>query len=251
MRWLLCRHLRAGENREMKRYERQIILPEIGILGQLKLAEAKVLIVGVGGLGCPVLQNLAAAGIGTIGIVDGDVIEETNLHRQYLFAVSDIGKKKVDVACGLIAGQNPEIRIISYPEHFTKENAFEITADYQIIVDCTDTIATRYLINDVAEAKGIPMVYASIHKFEGQLSVFNYNNGPTYRCLFPENEKMGTVANCNDSGVLGVMPNILGTMQASEVLKIVLSFGEILSGKLCLYNSLNNDFQFIEIEKDK
>ncbi|MCF6132620.1 HesA/MoeB/ThiF family protein [Flavobacterium wongokense] len=235
----------------MKRYERQIILPEIGILGQLKLAEAKVLIIGAGGLGCPVLQNLAAAGMGTIGIVDGDVVEETNLHRQYLYALNDCGRKKVDVACEVIANQNPEIKIIPYADYFTKENAPEISSDYQIIVDCTDSISARYLINDVAVANEIPMVYASVHKFEGQLSVFNYKNGPTYRCLFPENEILETVANCNNSGVLGVLPNILGAMQANEVLKIVLNFGEVLSGSLYLYNSLDNSAQTIEIQKNK
>lgn len=251
MKWLLCRRLPEDEIKEMKRYERQIILPEIGILGQLKLAQAKVLIIGAGGLGCPVLQNLAAAGIGTIGIVDGDVVEESNLHRQYLYAMSDCGRNKVEVACELIARQNPEIKTIPYPVYFSKENAFEISADYQIIVDCTDAIAARYLINDVAVAKGIPMVYASIHKFEGQLSVFNYKKGPTYRCLFPEKQKLKATANCNDSGVLGILPNILGTMQANEVIKIVLDFGAVLSGKLYLYNSLNNEIQIIEIQKDK
>lgn len=235
----------------MKRYERQVILPEIGILGQLKLAEAKVLIIGVGGLGCPVLQNLAAAGIGTIGIVDGDVVEETNLHRQYLYALRDCGRKKVEVAAEVIVNQNPEIKIVAYPNHFTKENALEITGNYQIIVDCTDTIATRYLINDIAVAQGIPMVYASIHKFESQLSVFNYKNGPTYRCLFPENERLKATANCNESGVLGILPNLLGTMQANEVVKIVLGIGAVLSGKLYLYNSLDNEFQIVEIQKIK
>lgn len=251
MRLHLCLRSLGDESRGMKRYERQIILPEIGLLGQLKLAEAKVLIVGAGGLGCPVLQNLAAAGVGTIGIVDGDVVEETNLHRQYLYALNDCGRKKVEVASKVIANQNPEIKIIPFSDYFTKENAGEISSAYQIIVDCTDTIATRYLINDIAVAKGIPMVYASIHKFQGQLSVFNYENGPTYRCLFPENENLEAIANCNDSGVLGVLPNVLGAMQANEVLKIVLGFGEVLSGKLYLYNSLDNSAQIIEIQNYK
>jgi adenylyltransferase/sulfurtransferase len=235
----------------MKRYERQINLPEIGILGQLKLANAKVLVIGIGGLGCPVLQNLVAVGIGKIGIVDGDIVEETNLHRQYLYNLSDCGRKKVEVAAEVVNKQNPEAEIIICPYFFTKENAFEIVSDYQLIVDCTDNIATRYLINDIAVIKGIPMVYASIHKFEGQLSVFNYQNGPTYRCLFPEDERIDVIPSCNDSGVLGVLPNILGTLQANEVLKIILGTGEVLSNKLMLYNSLNNSFEIIEIQYNK
>ncbi len=231
----------------MKRYERQIALPEIGISGQQKLAEAKVLIIGIGGLGCPVLQNLVGAGVGTVGIVDGDVVDQTNLHRQFLYTLNDCGKSKVAVAAEVVTKQNPEVAIITYPDYFTKQNCFEIVSDYQIIIDCTDNIATRYLINDVAVEKGIPMVYASIHKFEGQLSVFNYKSGPTYRCLFPESERLETIPNCNDSGVLGVMPTILGAMQANEVLKIILEIGAVLSGELMLYNSLDNNFQIIEI----
>ncbi|UPT70117.1 MAG: HesA/MoeB/ThiF family protein [Flavobacterium sp. JAD_PAG50586_2] len=234
----------------MKRYERQIILPEIGITGQQKLAEARVLIIGMGGLGCPVLQNLAAAGVGTIGIVDGDVVDETNLHRQYLYTPTDIGKSKVVVAAEAVAKQNPNVEIISYPDYLSKHNCIDVVFDYKIIVDCSDNIAARYLINDVAVVKRIPMVYASIHKFEGQLSVFNYNNGSTYRCLFPENEQLETIPNCNDSGVLGVMSNVLGVMQANEVLKIILGIGEVLSGKMLLYNSLDNGFQDIEIQKN-
>lgn len=236
---------------EMKRYERQIALPEIGISGQQKLAQARVLIVGVGGLGCPVLQNLVGAGIGTIGIVDGDIVDETNLHRQFLYTLNDCGRNKVEVAAEIAYKQNPQVAIIQYPHYFTKQNCFEIVSDYQIIVDCTDNIPTRYLINDVAVAKAIPMVYASIHKFEGQLSVFNYKNGPTYRCLFPENERLEAIPSCNDSGVLGVLPNVLGAMQANEVLKIILEIGEVSGSKLILYNSLDNTFQTIKIQEDK
>ncbi|WP_309614742.1 HesA/MoeB/ThiF family protein [Flavobacterium sp.] len=234
----------------MKRYERQIALPEIGISGQQKLAEAKVLIIGIGGLGCPVLQNLVGAGVGTIGLVDGDVVEETNLHRQYLYTLNDCSRNKVEVAAEVVLKQNPEVSIIQHSEYFSKENCLEIVSDYQIIVDCSDNIPTRYLINDVAVAKGIPMVYASIHKFEGQLSVFNYKNGPTYRCLFPEDDRLEAIPNCNDSGVLGVLPNVLGTMQANEVIKIILGIEEVLSGELLLYNSLDNSFQTIKIQKD-
>ena len=234
----------------MKRYERQIALPEIGISGQQKLAEAKVLIIGIGGLGCPVLQNLVAAGVGKIGIVDGDIVEESNLHRQYLFTLSDCGQQKVEVAAEVVSKQNPDVTVVQYSDYFNKKNCLDIVSDYHIIVDCTDNIATRYLINDVAVAKGIPMVYASIHKFEGQLSVFNYQNGPTYRCLFPEEHRLDAIPNCNASGVLGVLPNILGTLQANEVLKIILGIGEVLSGKLLLYDSLDSNFQTIEIHSN-
>lgn len=235
----------------MKRYERQMILPGIGTLGQQKLADARVLIIGIGGLGCPVLQNLAAAGIGTIGIVDGDVIDENNLHRQFLYTPKNCGKSKVAVAAKAIGRQNPQIEIITYPVHFSQQNCFLISSDYQLIVDCTDNIRTRYLINDVAVAKEIPMVYASVHKFEGQLSVFNYRNGPTYRCLFPEDDRLEAIPHCNDSGVLGVLTSALGSMQANEVLKIILGIGDVLSGKLMLYNNLDNGFQIIEIQKNK
>lgn len=229
---------------QKNRYDKQIQLTEIGVSGQEKLAKAKVLVIGAGGLGCPVLQNLAAAGVGNIGIVDGDVVEETNLHRQFLYTLDEVGKKKGVVAKAVVSKQNPEVNIEIYPKYFTSQNAFEIVSDYQIIVDCTDDNATRYLINDIALVKNIPMVYASIHKFEGQLSVFNYQNGPTYRCLFSEAENSLSI-NCNDSGVLGVLPNLLGVMQANEVLKIILGIGEVASAKLLLFNGLNNQMQTI------
>lgn len=235
---------------QSKRYNRQTELPEIGILGQEKLANAKVLIIGAGGLGCPVLQNLVAAGVGHIGIMDGDIVEETNLHRQFLYTLADCGKNKATIATNVVSKQNPETKVIPYSFHFTKKNAFETVADYQIIVDCTDDIATRYLINDVSLVKKIPVVYASIHKFEGQLSVFNYKSGPTYRCLFPENEKENMPPSCSTLGVLGVLPNILGVLQATEVLKIILEIGEVLNGKLLLYNGLNNKFENIDFKSN-
>ena len=232
------------------RYSRQIALEEIGEAGQLKLQNARVLVIGAGGLGCPVLQNLAAAGVGTIGIVDGDVVEETNLHRQLLYTLKDCGKNKVEVAQKVIFERNPEIKINVFAEFFSTENAFEIVQDYQIIVDCTDTLAVRYLINDVAVFKKIPVVYASIYKFEGQLSVFNYKNGSSYRCLFPEQESLNAVPNCVESGVLGVLPNVLGTFQATEVLKMILEIGEVLSGKLLIYDALHFQTQIIDFAKN-
>lgn len=232
------------------RYSRQISLAEIGESGQLKLQNASVLVIGAGGLGCPVLQNLAAAGVGTIGIVDGDVVEETNLHRQLLYTLKDCGKNKAKIAKKAIYELNPEINVTVFSEFFTAENAFEIVQDYQIIVDCTDTIAVRYLINDVAVFKKISVVYASIYKFEGQVSVFNYKNGPSYRCLFPEQEGLNTIANCVESGVLGVLPNTLGLFQATEVLKIILQIGTVLSGKLLIYDALHFQTQIIDFARN-
>ncbi|WP_298224990.1 HesA/MoeB/ThiF family protein [Flavobacterium sp.] len=234
----------------MKRYERQIALPEIGTEGQQKLTEAKVLVIGAGGLGCPVLQHLAAAGVGCIGIVDGDLIEESNLHRQVLYIPSDCGKHKATVAAEVISRQNPQVKVMPFLNHFTPQNAFEIAEGFEIIVDCTDNIATRYLINDVALAKKIPMVYGSVHRFEGQLSVFNYGLGPTYRCLFPEKEGLNENSNCNETGILGILPNTLGILQATEVLKIILGIGEVLSGKLLVYDGLRHQMQTLEIQKN-
>lgn len=232
----------------MERYDRQIALSEIGIAGQQKLADAKVLVVGAGGLGCAVLQNLAAAGVGHIGIVDGDGIEESNLHRQFLYLQEDCGLLKAEVAKTAISKQNPYAEVVAFTHFFTEENAFDVVGDYQIVVDCTDTVPARYLINDVALVKKIPMVYASVHKFEGQLSVFNYEAGPTYRCLFPEKESVQV--NCNEAGVLGVIPNMLGTLQAAEVMKIILGIGKVLSGKLLLFDGLQHHTQKISVEKN-
>ncbi|MGQ7946666.1 ThiF family adenylyltransferase [Flavobacterium sp. WC2509] len=232
------------------RYSRQISLQEIGEEGQLKLQNARVLVIGAGGLGCPVLQNLAAAGVGTIGIVDGDVVDETNLHRQLLYTLKDCGKSKAETAKSAILELNPELNANVFPEFFSTENALEIIQDYQIIVDCTDTLAVRYLINDLAVVKKLPVVYASIYKFEGQVSVFNYKNGPSYRCLFPEQEGLNGVSNCVESGVLGVLPNTLGALQATEVLKIILEIGTVLSGKLLIYDALNFQTQIIDFARN-
>jgi molybdopterin/thiamine biosynthesis adenylyltransferase/rhodanese-related sulfurtransferase len=233
-----------------KRYSRQMILPEIGEMGQQKLQDARVLVIGAGGLGCPVLQNLAAAGVGTIGIVDGDMVDETNLHRQLLYTLKDCGNSKAETAKKAILELNSDIDVVTFPEFFNTENATRIVKDYQIIVDCTDAIPVRYLINDVSVAKRIPMVYASIHKFEGQVSVFNYKSGPSYRCLFPEQERLNAVPSCAESGVLGVLPNTLGAFQATEVLKIILEIGKVLSGKLLIYDALHFQAQIIDFVKN-
>lgn len=233
------------------RYSRQIILPEVGALGQQKLQNARVLVIGAGGLGCPVLQNLAMAGVGHIGIADGDVVDESNLHRQSLYTISEVGKSKVEVAKQALTALNPEVEIEVFSEFFEPNNAGTIVAKYQIIVDCTDTIGVRYLINDVAVAKRIPVVYASIHKFQGQVSVFNYQNGPSYRCLFPEKEEGLAIPSCEMSGVLGVLPQTLGSFQATEVLKIILGIGEVLSGKLVVYDALRTQTQIIAFAKNQ
>ena len=234
-----------------KRYTRQVALPEIGIMGQQKLLNAKVLVIGAGGLGCPVLQMLATSGLGTLGIVDGDVIDVSNLHRQLLYTNEDCGKKKVEAAAYAIHKINPDVKVNTYSEFISETNIATIVNDYEILVDCTDTIATRYIINDISVHLGKPMIYASIHKFEGQISVFNYKNGPSYRCLFPE-KKNNNIPNCITSGVLGVLPNTLGMLQATEVLKIILGIGEVFSGKLLIYNALNltfNELDFIRNEE--
>lgn len=232
-----------------KRYLRQVSLSEVGSVGQQKLRNAKVLVIGAGGLGCPVLQMLAASGVGTLGIVDGDIVEETNLHRQLLFSADDCGRNKVNVAAEAIQKLNPEVETHIYPHFIGESNIAGIIKNYDILVDCTDNIATRYLINDIAVFTKKPMVYASIHKCEGQVSVFNYKNGPTYRCLFPEKES-SEVPNCVTSGVLGVLPNTLGMLQASEVLKMILGIGKVLSGRVLIYDALEMSFNELEFTRN-
>lgn len=232
------------------RYSRQIILPEVGALGQQKLLDARVLVIGAGGLGCPVLQNLVMAGVGHIGIVDGDVVDESNLHRQSLYTISEVGNPKVVMAKKALKALNPDVEIEVFSEFFDSNTA-TMVEKYQIIVDCTDAIGVRYLINDVAVAKRIPVVYASIHKFQGQVSVFNYQNGPSYRCLFPEKEEGVVIPSCEMSGVLGVVPQVLGSFQATEVLKIILGVGEVLSGKLLLFDALRAQTQMMTFAKNQ
>ena len=222
----------------MNRYSRHIILPEIGQEGQEKISKAKVLVIGAGGLGCPILQYLAAAGIGTLGIVDFDTVELSNLQRQVLFGTSDLGKNKALTAKERLSQLNDTITIHAYPYQLTYKNALELFQNYDIIVDGSDNFPTRYLVNDACIISHKPLVYGAIFKFEGQVCVFNYNNGPSYRCLFPNPPKEGTVANCSEIGVLGVLPGIIGSMQANEVLKIVLDLGTVLNGKLLLYNAM-------------
>ncbi|WP_109302363.1 HesA/MoeB/ThiF family protein [Aquimarina sp. AU474] len=231
------------------RYHRQIILSEIGTSGQNKLSASKVLVIGAGGLGCPALQYLTAAGIGTIGIIDFDTVEASNLHRQILYGENSIGKNKAIAAKDRLVDLNPDITINVYPEKLTTKNALSLFAAYDIILDGTDNFSTRYLVNDACVITGKPLAYGAIFKFEGQVAVFNYKNGPTYRCLFPEPPKAGSVPSCSEIGVLGVLPGIIGSMQANEVLKIILGIGDVLNGKLLMYDCLSTRFSSFSIQR--
>jgi molybdopterin/thiamine biosynthesis adenylyltransferase/rhodanese-related sulfurtransferase len=235
----------------MDRYNRHIILSEIGQKGQDKLSKAKVLVVGAGGLGCPVLQYLAAAGVGTIGIIDFDVVEKSNLQRQILFGTSSLGRNKATEAKRKLDDLNDSIKIIAYPEKLTFQNAIQLFNQYDVIVDGTDNFETRYLINDACIITNKKLVFGAIYKFQGQVSVFNYNNGPSYRCAFPNKPKKNAIANCSEVGVLGVLPGIIGTMQANEVLKIILGIGDVLSGKLLCYDALSYQTTILNIKKSE
>jgi sulfur-carrier protein adenylyltransferase/sulfurtransferase len=229
---------------ERKRYSRQILLPEMGLAGQEKLKAARVLVVGAGGLGCPVLQYLVAAGVGNIGIVDDDTVDITNLHRQILYSANDVGKNKAITAVEKLSILNPFIQLTAYPDHLTAENAAELINSYDLVIDGSDNFETRYLVNDFCVELNKPFVFGSILRFEGQVSVFNYQNGPTYRCLFPDAEEGD---NCAEAGVIGILPGIIGTYMANEAIKIITGIGEPLSGKLLVINTLANShsvFQF-------
>jgi len=228
-----------------ERYQRQVILPGFGDQGQQKLLNAKVLVVGAGGLGCPVLQYLAAAGIGTIGVVDDDVVSLNNLQRQVLYSVSDIGSAKVERAASVLQQLNPDIKIIPYNERLTVQNALNLFDVFDIIIDGTDNFSTRYMINDACVLLNKPLVYGAISQFEGQVSVFNFrqnNNAEpvNYRDLFPHPPKEDDVLSCAESGVLGVLPGIIGTMMANETIKLITGIGETLANRLLTYNALNN-----------
>ncbi len=236
---------------ELKRYSRHIILSEIGKEGQIKLKKAKVLVIGAGGLGCPILQYLTAAGIGTIGIVDFDKVDVSNLQRQILFSHEDIGKNKAKAAKERLSGQNPFVNFNVYETFLTKDNALEIIQSYDIIVDGSDNFATRYLTNDACVIAQKPLVFGAIFKFDGQVSVFNYQSGPTYRCLFPEPPAPNSVPNCSDTGVLGVLPGIIGTLQANETLKIILEIGDVLNGKFFTFDALKMQSFIFEFGKNE
>ena len=241
---------------ELSRYSRHIILKDFGIQGQEKLKAAKVLVIGAGGLGSPVLLYLAAAGVGTIGIVDFDVVDETNLQRQVLFTVHDIGKPKADIAAARLKALNPFVNIIPFPLQFTSQNALGIIRDYDIVVDGTDNFQTRYLVNDACVLLNKPNVYGSIYQFEGQVSVFNYTDaggvlGPNYRDLYPTPPPPGLVPSCEEGGVLGVLPGIIGSLQANEVLKVITEIGTPLSGRLFLFDALKLESRIVKFSRDE
>ena len=234
---------------EKYRYSRHLLLEEVGLQGQKKLKKAKVLVVGAGGLGCPILLYLAAVGVGTIGVIDFDTIDASNLQRQTLFSTDDLGRSKAKVAKEKLNSNNPFIEVISYNEQLTNENALDLFSKFDIIVDGTDNFYTRYLVNDACLIANKPLVYGAIHKFEGHVSVFNYQQGPSYRCLFPAPPKAGSIPSCSEVGVIGVLPGIIGTQQANEVIKIILGTGKVLSGRLLIYNALQSSFMEIKINK--
>jgi len=236
---------------EILRYSRHLLIPEVGIEGQAKLKASSVLLIGTGGLGSPAAMYLAAAGVGRIGLVDYDVVEFSNLQRQIVHSSSAVDKLKVESARARLLEINPMVRVDVFNEVFNSENALRIADDYDLIIDGTDNFPTRYLVNDVCVKLGIPHVYASIYRFDGQASVFHASEGgPCYRCLFPEPPPPGSVPSCAEGGVLGVLPGTIGSIQASEAIKVLLGIGETLEGRLLLYNALDMHFDFVKLRKN-
>lgn len=235
---------------EILRYSRHLLIPEVGLEGQQKLKAASALIVGAGGLGSPAALYLAAAGVGRIGLVDYDVVDESNLQRQVIHGTEAIGKLKVENAKRRLLDINPLIQVDAYNEVFTSANAMRIAKEYDVLLDGTDNFPTRYLSNDVCVFLGKPNVYGSIYRFDGQASVFYAKEGPCYRCLFPEPPPPGLVPSCAEGGVLGVLPAVIGSLQATEALKLLLGIGDPLIGRLLLYNALDMSFDFIKLKKN-
>jgi sulfur-carrier protein adenylyltransferase/sulfurtransferase len=235
---------------EVTRYQRHLSLKGFGADAQEKLKRARVLVIGTGGLGCPALLYLAAAGVGRITIIDPDKVEISNLQRQVLFTEADTGMAKVEAAARRLRALNPFVDVITHNDRFQRSNALNLLRDIDVVVDGSDNFATRYLVNDACVLANRPLVYGAIHGFEGQVSVFNWRNGPTYRCLFPEPPEPGTVPNCAEAGVLGVLPGLVGTMQACEAIKLITGIGESLSGRLWLLNALNMTSQTLRLVAD-
>jgi sulfur-carrier protein adenylyltransferase/sulfurtransferase len=233
----------------MSRYARQIRLPELGSQGQERLARGSVLLVGAGGLGSPAALYLAAAGVGRIGLVDDDHVDETNLHRQVLYGTSDVGRRKVDAAAERLRDLNPEIRIELHAARLDASNALDILRDYDVIVDGTDTFPTRYLVNDACLLLGKPNVYGSVFRFDGQVSVFGLPDGPCYRCMQPEPPPPHLVPSCAEGGVLGVLPGVIGTLQATEAIKLLAGIGESTAGRLLLFDALRMTFRSIKLRR--
>lgn len=241
----------ALSNEEVARYSRHLLLPEVGMDGQTKLKQASVAMIGAGGLGAPLGLYLAAAGVGRIGIVDFDVVDASNLQRQVIHGTSDIGRKKLDSAADRIHDINPNIRVDKFDAGLTSENALEILRDYDIVVDGTDNFPTRYLVNDACAILKKPNVYGSIFRFEGQASVFTYEDGPCYRCLYPEPPPPGLVPSCAEGGVLGILPGTIGLIQATEAAKIILGIGTTLKGRLLLYDALEMRFRELKLRRNR
>ena len=237
-------------NEEILRYSRHLIMPEVGMEGQLKLKAAKALLIGTGRLGAPLGLYLTAAGIGKIGLVDFDVVDFTNLQRQITFGTSDVGKPKTAAARARLSNLNPDIEIIAYETKLTSGNALELFKDYDIVVDGTDNFPTRYLVNDACVLLGKPNVYGSIFRFEGQVTVFGMPDGPCYRCLYPEPPPPGLVPSCAEGGVLGVLPGIIGSLQAMETIKLILGRGDSLEGRLVLFDALAMKFRELKLRKN-
>ena len=240
----------ALSKEEIMRYSRHLIMPEVGMEGQLKLKQAKVLCIGTGGLGAPLGLYLAAAGVGRLGLVDFDSVDLTNLQRQILFDTNDIGRPKIEAAKNRLRNLNPDIQIDTFETRLTSENALDILKDYDIVVDGTDNFATRYLVNDACVILGKPNVYGSIFRFEGQITIFGNPGGPCYRCLYPEPPPPGLVPSCAEGGVLGVLPGIVGAIQAVETLKVIIGKGEPLVGRLLLFDALAMSFRELKLRKN-
>ena len=240
----------ALTNEEILRYSRHLIMPEVGMEGQLKLKQASVLLVGTGGLGAPLGMYLAAAGIGRIGLVDFDIVDHTNLHRQIIHGTKDVGRKKLDSAADTMTDINPNVVIDRYEVALTSENALEIMKDYDFIVDGTDNFPTRYLVNDACVLLNKPNIYGSIFRFEGQATVFATEGGPCYRCLYPEPPPPGLVPSCAEGGVLGILPGMIGIIQATETVKMILGTGEPLIGRLLLYDALAMRFRELKLRRN-
>src|SRR6266704_2094768 len=240
----------ALSNDEILRYSRHLIMPEVGMEGQQKLKAAKVLCIGAGGLGSPLALYLTAAGVGTLGIVDFDVVDYTNLQRQIIHTTADVGRKKLDSATEKLKAINPFLNVRTFETKLTSENALEIFADFDIIADGTDNFPTRYLVNDACVLTGKPNIYGSIFRFEGQASVFATKEGPCYRCLYPEPPPPGLVPSCAEGGVLGILPGLVGIMQATEAIKLILGKGEPLIGRLLLVDALGMKFRELKLRKN-
>jgi adenylyltransferase/sulfurtransferase len=237
-------------NEEIARYSRHLILPEVGMEGQQKLKAAKVLCVGTGGLGAPLAMYLAAAGVGTIGLVDFDTVDASNLQRQIIHSTATVGKLKVDSAEIMLKGLNPFLNVVKHNVMLTSANAMEIFKDYDVIADGTDNFQTRYLVNDACVLLGKPNAYGSIFRFEGQASVFGTEEGPCYRCLYPEPPPLGLVPSCAEGGVLGILPGLVGVIQATETIKLILGIGEPLIGRLLLVDALGMSFRTLKLRKN-